>query len=43
MINAYNQRTQALNQPVNVNVRGNINHTFNPGYIQPTYTPYSEY
>lgn len=43
MINAYNQRTQALSQPVNVNVRGNINHTFNPGYTQPAYTPYYGY
>jgi hypothetical protein len=39
MINAYNQRTQVLSQPVNVNVNGNINHTFNRGYIQPLYTP----
>jgi len=40
MINAYNQRTQVMSQPVNVNVNGNINHTFNRGYIQPLYTPY---
>jgi hypothetical protein len=39
MINAYNQRTQVMSQPVNVNVNGNINHTFNPSYIQPMYTP----
>jgi hypothetical protein len=43
MINAYNQRTQVLSQPVNVNVNGNINHTFNPGYVQPLYTPYYGY
>ena len=40
MINAYNQRTQVLSQPVNVNVNGNINHTLNRGYTQPLYTPY---
>jgi hypothetical protein len=28
MINAYENRTRALSQPVNVNVNGNINHTF---------------
>jgi len=43
MINAYNQRTQVLSQPVNVNVNGNINHTFNRGYVQPRYTPYYGY
>jgi len=43
MINAYNQRTQVLSQPVNVNVNGNINHTFNRGYAQPLYTPYYGY
>jgi hypothetical protein len=43
MINAYNQRTQVMSQPVNVNVNGNINHTFNRGYIQPAYTPYYGY
>lgn len=43
MINAYNQRTQVLSQPVNVNVNGNINHTFNRGYVAPLYTPYYGY
>lgn len=43
MINAYNQRTQVMSQPVNVNLNGNINHTFNRGYIQPAYTPYYGY
>lgn len=42
-INAYQQRTQALNQPVNVKLNGNINHTFKPGYTQPRYTPYYGY
>jgi hypothetical protein len=39
-INAYQQRTQTMSQPVNVNVRGNINHTLNRGFGQPIYTPY---
>jgi hypothetical protein len=43
MINAYDRRTQALSQPVNVNVNGNINHTFNPNYVQPFYTPRYSY
>lgn len=42
-INAYQQRTQVLSQPVDVNVRGNINHTLNPNYIQPLNTPYYGY
>jgi hypothetical protein len=42
-LNAYQQRTQTLSQPVNVNVNGNINHTFNRGYIQPLSTPYYGY
>ena len=28
-LNAYNARTNALSQPVNVNVNGNINHNIN--------------
>ena len=31
MINAYENRTRALSQPIDVNLRGNINHTYN-GY-----------
>lgn len=37
-INAYNARTNALQQPVNVNVNGNINHRVNGTiYHRPTY------
>lgn len=39
MINAYDRRTRVMSQPVNVNVNGNINHTFNQGYPQPNFAP----
>jgi hypothetical protein len=39
MINAYDRRTQVMSQPVDVNVNGNINHTFNPVYQQPYFAP----
>ncbi len=39
MINAYDRRTRVMSQPVDVNVNGNINHTFNPVYQQPYFAP----
>jgi hypothetical protein len=42
-INAYQQRTRAMNEPVNVNLKGNINHTFDPVYTPPLRTPFSGY
>lgn len=43
MINAYDRRSRAMSQPVNVNVNGNINHNFNGGYVQPYSRPWYSY
>ena len=34
IINAYENRTRVMSEPVDINLKGNINHTYNPSYYK---------